>query len=243
MTAFTYTWNATFLAQPADTDDEAQGAQRIRDTKAAVGERLAVDHSLAGDANDGKHDWATLRNAGQTTPFTLDATDGRVFAAAAGGNTELFYQDSSGNVIQITKTGIPVSSQFTSGTALLFANTVVPLGWSVFNTYNDMMIRLVNNSASGGTIGGSWTISGATVAGHALTIAEMPTHSHEEFMPVGATGTNPTFQAGTNNANGGSFDILITTGAQGNNAAHSHGLTFDGTWRPSYYDVWIGVKS
>jgi hypothetical protein len=106
VTVFTYTWNATFLATPADTEDESLGAQRIRDTKAAVGERLAVDHAMAGDPNDGKHLWMTLRNRGSVTAAPLDANDGFVFGSQVAGNTELFYQDSLGRVIQLTNGGI-----------------------------------------------------------------------------------------------------------------------------------------
>jgi endosialidase-like protein len=101
MTSFVYTWNSTFLATPADTELENLGAQRIRDTKSATGERVAVDHSLAGDTNDGKHVWATLMpQVGY--PFTLDAGNGRLFSATVSGIAELFYQNSSGGVLQLT---------------------------------------------------------------------------------------------------------------------------------------------
>lgn len=239
MTTFVYTWNATFLATPADTDEEAQGAQRIRDTKAAVGERMAVDHSLVGDANDGKHDWVTLRNAGQTTPFTLDVGDGRLFASQNASNTELFYQDSSGNVIQVTKAGsVTGPVLIPSTTVMVFAQASPPAGWTLSTSLNDVMLRVVN-SAGGGT-GGGWTITGATSAPHQLTIAEIPNHDH------GLTGADvlTNVGAGGNEAGvGGSTILGVTFSAQGGNLAHAHGLTFDGTWRPAYVNVILASKN
>lgn len=240
MTTFVYTWNATFLATPPDTEDEALGAQRIRDTKSAVGERLAVDHSLAGDANDGKHAWATLRNVGSTTAMALDATDGRLFSAAVSGNTELFYQDSNGRIIQITNLGsvtIPaIVPDIPSGTNMIFVQPAVPAGWTLRTDLNDHLIRV--NSAGGGGTGGSWTITGITGAGHALTIAEMPSHDH-------GMGTN-TFISTAPGALAASGTVplsQVTFQPMGGNAAHSHTVASDGSWRPAFVDSVVGVKS
>ncbi len=54
MTSFTHTWNAAFNTAPGDGDDAKEGAGKIRDTRLAVKERMAVGHSWAGDADDGK---------------------------------------------------------------------------------------------------------------------------------------------------------------------------------------------
>jgi len=60
MTVFTRTWNASYEATPANGDDASEGAERIRDFKADVAERLTVDHSWDGDANDGMHNQVTF---------------------------------------------------------------------------------------------------------------------------------------------------------------------------------------
>lgn len=106
MTAFTYTWNATFTATPADSENWTLGAQRIRETRAATGERLAVDHSLAGNADDGKHLRVTLIPRASAVALPLDATNGALFIAPIGGLNEVFYQDSAGTVTQMTGGGI-----------------------------------------------------------------------------------------------------------------------------------------
>ena len=61
MTTFTATWNAAFEALPPDVGEAINlGPSRIRAHKLGVRERLVVDHSWAGDADDGAHKKATL---------------------------------------------------------------------------------------------------------------------------------------------------------------------------------------
>lgn len=243
MTVFVYTWNATFLATPADIEDEALGAQRIRDTKAAVGERLAVDHSLYGDANDGKHLWATLRDNGSTTAAALDSGDGRLFAADVGGNTELYYQDSNGRVVQLTSNGSvgpPAGAPvIPSGTNMLFVQAAVPPGWTLRTDLNDQLIRV--NGTSGGGTGGSWTISGVTTAGHTLVLAEMPSHDHgiASYLLMATNAPSLIGYVGSGNDVG-----TVQPSYQGSNIAHDHGaVVSDGTWRPAYVDAVVGTKT
>lgn len=243
MTSFTYTWNATFLATPADTEDEALGAQRIRDTKAAVGERLAVDHSMAGNSNDGKHVWATLENIGSTTAMVLDSGDGRLFAASVTGITELFYQDSLGHIVQLTANG-SVSAPITapvipSGTNMVFVQTAVPAGWVLRTDLNDQLLR--TNHTFGGTVGGSWVISGVSTQGHVLTVNELPAHDHG-LAGYTIVVTNAPSPVGT--ANPGTILGTVVGQSVGGGAAHDHGACVgDGNWRPVYVDVIVGTKS
>lgn len=243
MTTFTYTWNATFLATPADTEDEALGAQRIRDTKSAVGERLAVDHALAGNANDGKHVWATLENTGSTSAWVLDAGDGRLFAASVAGNTELFYQDSVGHVVQLTNVGsvaAPITAPtIPSGTNMVFVQAAVPAGWVLRTDLNDQLLR--TNRSAGGTLGGSWTISGLSTQGHSLTVAELAAHDHG-LSAYTLVATNAPQPIGT--ANAGNILGTVQGSSQGAGSAHDHGaVVADGNWRPLYVDVIVGTKS
>lgn len=53
MTTFTETWNSAFKASPADTDQRSDGANKIRQLKNAITERMEVAHKWAGDADDG----------------------------------------------------------------------------------------------------------------------------------------------------------------------------------------------
>lgn len=48
----TVTWDANFVISPADADEYKYGANKIRQLKTAIQERLDVEHTFA---NDGKH--------------------------------------------------------------------------------------------------------------------------------------------------------------------------------------------
>lgn len=242
MATFIYTWNATFLALPADIEDESLGAQRIRDTKGAVGERFVIDHALAGDANDGKHTWVTLRNQGNQSPAALDAGDGRLFASSVAGNTELFYQDAVSRVTQVTTGGtLNTPSFFPITTTLFFGQAAPPAGWTINPLANDVLLRV--NSTVGGAQGGSWVLSGLTVAGHTLATSEMPAHTHPEVVGTGS-GAGPGLAWAVTGPGSGLAVLSIDTQATGGGAAHDHGaVVSDGTWRPAYLDVIVAEKT
>jgi microcystin-dependent protein len=104
MTSFTDTWNAGFEALPPDTVEAAsQGALRIRRHKLAVRERLAVCHSWAGDAHDGKLLVGRFRPSGGDP--TLETGDGGFYTKVVSSVNELFYKDDAGTVQQLTRAG------------------------------------------------------------------------------------------------------------------------------------------
>lgn len=103
MTVFSYTWDATFLSQPSDGEDINLGANRIRLFKAGLTERLVVDHSWAGDANDGKHNAVTLKAAPGIRPVEND--DGYLTNIVIGGISELHWVNDVGQVVRITNQG------------------------------------------------------------------------------------------------------------------------------------------
>lgn len=103
MTTFTYTWNAAFEAIPADSDDLSEGAQRIRDHKLSVKERLAVDHKMAGDEFDGEHSKVTF--FAQASDPTTVTDKGYLYTKDVSGKVELFWKDEDANVTQLTSAG------------------------------------------------------------------------------------------------------------------------------------------
>jgi len=112
MTVFTRTWNAAYEAQPAGGDDISDGDDQIRNLKSDIQERTEVDHSWAGDADDGEHVKVTLA-APIADPSNV-ANKGFLYLKDVSAVVELFWEDESGNVIQMT-----------SGGKLLIANTEV----------------------------------------------------------------------------------------------------------------------
>jgi len=90
MATFSLTWNAAFEAYVADNDYALELGICIRDFKKAVRERFGIDHSIAGDANDGMHKVVRLMEQGANPTCIADV--GFLFTKDVSGITELFYQ-------------------------------------------------------------------------------------------------------------------------------------------------------
>jgi len=119
---------------------------------------------------------------------------------------------------------------FESGTTCIFKQNTVPTGWVFLAEDNDRVFIGTDSSIEGGDIGGSWTLSGISINGHALSIAEMPVHKHGidvRWHDVGTSGT-------VRNADWGGTVMDTETKAAGSGAAHTHGITLGNTWRPAY---------
>ena len=102
-------WDATYEAEPSNTDDASGGAGEFRDLKRNIRERAEVDHDWDDVNNAGKHNQVTLQRA--AVKPTLSGTDGAVYAKDDGsGNTEAFFEDDSGNEVQLTEGGAAAPS-------------------------------------------------------------------------------------------------------------------------------------
>lgn len=183
--SFSDTWGTAYEGVPADNENINLGANRIRDFKVNTRQRIQQDHSFNGDGNDGKH--TRLQLVVQTTDPGLDPTDGSVYCKVVGGNTELFYEDSSARVTQLTNVGV-IHSEFISGTAIVFMQASSPAGWTQITTVNDQMLRFTN--ATGGTTGGSWTISGTTVTTNTTTNTTVTTTTTTNTSSPATTNVN-----------------------------------------------------
>jgi hypothetical protein len=131
------------------------------------------------------------------------------------------------NSIQTTA----ATSEFTSGTVMLFAQTAAPTGWTKnTSTGDNTALRLVTGTASTGgsvafttafasqTPSGSVSVSGS--AGNTtLTTPQIPSHSH----PL----ANHAAQGGPQGyaANSNDRAATIQTGNTGGGGSHNHPLT------------------
>jgi len=104
MTAFTNTWNAANRASPADGDALSAGAGKIRDFKLDFDERMQVDHSMAGDAEDGTHLKVTFTDPLAVKP-TQELDNTYLYTKDVSSTSELFFEDESGNEVQLTAGG------------------------------------------------------------------------------------------------------------------------------------------
>ena len=232
------TWDATFEASPADTDEIKYGAGKIRELKSAVSERLEVEHSMT----TGKH------LPGKTSAL-FTGTTAEITALTGMAEGAIAYDETLGKLKIYTDgawTALALGA-FPAGTKMLFYQDVAPTGWTIENTLNDKLVFITKGSAAGGGPGGavhstgSWNISGfvttVTVHGHALTINQMPSHQH--LLPRGDSGPYSGFAAGP---------ALYNTWSEstGGNEPHNHtatgSTTQNGAWRPAAYMCIICTK-
>lgn len=136
---------------------------------------------------------------------------------------------------------------FGTGTKLVAFQAVAPTGWTQDVTQNDKVLRVV--SAAGGGTGGSWTISGITVDGHAVTTAEMPVHTHTPRRYSTGSGGPAAINIGIRSVDGIVDDsdgtiqnVNLATTSAGSGSAHNHNLSFGSAWRPAYIDVIVITK-
>lgn len=127
---------------------------------------------------------------------------------------------------------IGANDSFASGTVMPFYQAAAPTGWTQVVTQNDKAMRVVSGAGggSGGTVAFS-AITSQNVAGHQLTIAEMPSHTHNYTLTSGTAsngGTQGPFNQST-----------VATSSTGGDGAHSHGVGF----QPSYIDLIIASKN
>jgi len=134
----------------------------------------------------------------------------------------------------------PVDTGVPSGTKQLFVQTAAPTGWTKDTTHNNKALRVVSGTAgSGGSDAFTPTFGSSNTTGsHTLTIAEMPSHAHENEI------------YNTNNGGGLAIETIGRANAayirdttvmenEGGGGAHSHNLSdFD----LQYVDVIIATK-
>lgn len=172
-----------------------------------------------------------------------DATDPDLtpFAIDANGNVGI-GTDAPVSALEIAAPGVFTGAwaYLPAGTSMLFAQTAAPTGWTKSTTHNNKALRVVSGTASsGGTVAFTTAFSAAralsgSTDGHALTIAEMPPHTHTQEIMAG--GINFASGAGYNTTTG-------NTGSTGGGAAHSHTLASGSVnLDVQYVDVIIAVK-
>jgi hypothetical protein len=174
---------------------------------------------------------------------TLTAQNGLTVSAGGAGITGLLTANSgvsvpSGNV---SVTGTVTATTFTgawtnlpAGTAMLFAQTAAPTGWTKSTTHNDKALRVVSGSvSSGGSVAFTTAFASQAVTGtnasYTLTTSDIPSHTHTASVTDPGHGhttyaNNSGFATGT----AGSVDRLDglrTPGTAGNNTGTTNTIT------------------
>jgi len=167
-----------------------------------------------------------------------------------------FIVDNSGNVgigtatpssaLEIASPGVFTGAwaYLPSGTAMLFAQTSAPTGWTKSTTHNNKALRVVSGAASsGGSVAFTTAFASQAVAGTVgdttLTTAQIPAHTHT-YDALFTTQSHPT-GSGSSEARGSV--ATGTSSSTGGGGSHTH--TFTGTainLAVQYVDVIIATK-
>jgi hypothetical protein len=144
-----------------------------------------------------------------------------------------------------------------AGTAMLFAQTNAPTGWTKVTTHDNKALRVVSGAASsGGTTGFTAAFNTSfTSDGTTLTESQIPSHRHGMFDQYDLTssyelGNYPAYTAAWGSNSGGDTEYSINSnlsldanfgvsGATGGAQSHSHTMNFD----VAYVDVIIATKN
>ncbi len=208
-------------SKPADADIISQYPAVERLFRDIVESWLLVDHDTSG-----RHPQLTLPERG-SDPINAP-NHGFLYTKNDAGDTELFYIDDGGAVVQLTEDGVIRGLAGTLhapvGTKMLFPQASAPTGWTKDTDQHDKALRIVNTSGGGAAGNTEFTSvfgSGKTAGDHILTIAEMPSNTHTSphlrnmaDQPAGATES-------------GEPGVGPATGATGGDAAHNHTLSLD----------------
>ena len=144
-----------------------------------------------------------------------------------------------------------------AGTAMLFAQTNAPTGWTKVTTHDNKALRVVSGAASsGGTRGFTAAFNASfTSDGTTLTENQIPAHRHGMFDQYDLTssyelGNFPQYTATWGSNSGGDTEYSINSnltldanfgvsGPTGGSEAHTHTMNFD----VAYVDVIIATKN
>jgi hypothetical protein len=155
---------------------------------------------------------------------------------------------------------------FAQGNKMLWQQSTAPTGWTKDTSRDNSALRVVSGLVQNGGSDNFTTVfgSGKTTAGHALTTAQMPSHTHNgvtggagahsHLQRLGVSG-GPSSNIGHSGFTGARSDVAADgvvftapvsshshsfgTSATGGGQAHSHGLTLN----LKYTDVIIAVRN
>lgn len=157
--------------------------------------------------------------------------------------TELSYLDGVTSALQPQLNTLSAAS-IPAGTKMLFAQTNAPTGWTKDTTHDNKALRVVSGTASsGGSVAFTTAFTSQAVAGTvgdtALTLAQIPPHTHSV-----TSFTTDTVDDGGSAPSIAKFSGTTTTGSAGSGATHTH--SFTGTaidLAVQYVDVIIATKN
>jgi hypothetical protein len=149
------------------------------------------------------------------------------------------------NTTQIATTAFVLANNFPAGTAMLFAQTAAPTGWTKSTTHDNKALRVVSGTASyGGSTSFTSVFTSRTPTGYVadttLSTAQMPSHTH--YYEASNNTNQGAGLGGYLIANRGTYGA--NTGGAGGDGAHGHGFGgYAMDFAVAYVDVIIATKN
>lgn len=196
---------------------------------ATTDSRLAIIAGNAGDSTlnlgdtDNQYIGGIIYDHGAESMVLRTGGATRVSLDSAAAKFTPPVQDASGN---------PYAKEFPAGGRLLWGSSTIPSGWAIVAGLADKTILLTSTAGEIDDTGGSWTISGLSAGNTTLTLSQIPAHSHDLSLNNGGGGSS-----GVLTARGEGFvadDGTQDVSTEGGGGAHTHTVSQDGSWRPSY---------
>jgi hypothetical protein len=162
---------------------------------------------------------------------------GNVTFVAPGANANVLTSNGTAWLSQASGGG---GTTIPAGTAMIFAQTAAPTGFTKVTTTDNAALRLVSGTAgSGGTVNFTTAFAANAVGGTTLSTAEIPSHNHT------ATIGNADYGSGSNNTATNPGNIAnspgtLTVSNTGGGGSHTHSFQ---SLAVKYVDVIIATKN
>lgn len=190
--------------------------------------------------------WVIVNGTTGAFTLTIGNAAGGTTVDCTQGKTTLVYSDGTNVRISDDRAISSAGSAFPTGTAMLFAQTAAPTGWTKDTTHNNKALRVVSGTASsGGTTAFTSVFTSRTIAvdnlpSHTHTVTD-PGHTHGVSWTGGAANSaSTTLNATTINSN-----VTFTQTTNSNTTGITLGNTGGGVamdFAVQYVDVIIATK-
>jgi hypothetical protein len=199
----------------------ASGALTLQDNGSLIRATQTLILTPAAAASIGNGWMVFVRAEGGTVtidPTANEKVNGLDTIAVPSGYTAILFCDGTEFFSMLVYTEVPTAAKaFPTGTRMLFQQTAAPLGWTkiTVGVYDNAGLRLTTGAVGTGGVDAFTSTfgSGKVTAGHTLSIAQIPSHTH----PGGGTPTPA-------EVGGGPGYAQVNTGATGGGGSHTHPL-------------------
>ena len=235
--AHSVNWDSLFETKPPGGDNPVRGDDKIRETRSAFEERMALEHlfDYSDVNNQGYHrQGSALAYYQSTTPTTLP--DGTALGSNTRSSGRLWVDSDNGYIYYYNGADFKLSQSLPVG-AIIFVhgswtdNSTIP-GWYQCTAINAAAQGVANLEDKFIVITGTYSLNDTGgEATHALITAELAAHGHTVTVNAESAHTHyVTRWAGAlSGMSEGSTSMLASSGAYGSDSSYDVGAGTSGT--------------